>query len=402
MAENNKIPKIRFKEFSDEWKLQKLGKVINLENGFAFKSKYFQDEPTDVIVLTPGSVHIDGGFQRGKGRFYNIEGDFPKKFIFKPNDIFITMTDLTPTAQALGFPAVVPNDGKMYLHNQRLGKLTGFEGDKFFLFQLLSTRENQKKIVLTSSGTTVKHTSPQKVLSCENYYPHKNEQTKIGSYFQELDRLITLHQRKHDELLKVKKAMLEKIFPKKGADVPEIRFKGFSKNWKKRELGEIANRYDNLRVPITATRRVLGITPYYGANGIQGYVEGYTHDGEFILVAEDGANDLKNYPVQYVDGKIWVNNHAHVLQSKKGIADNYFLKITISQTNIEPFLVGGGRAKLNAEIMMKIVVNIPSNIKEQTKIGNFFKNIDNVLSLHKNELEKLKNIKKACLEKMFV
>ncbi|MGH2143920.1 restriction endonuclease subunit S, partial [Enterococcus faecalis] len=83
-----------------------------------------------------------------------------------------------------------------------------------------------------------------------------------------------------------------------------------------------ANRYDNLRVPITASKRISGNTPYYGANGIQDFVEGYTHDGEFILVAEDGANDLKDYPVQYVNGKVWVNNHAHVLQAKQSIANN--------------------------------------------------------------------------------
>ena len=75
--------------------------------------------------------------------------------------------------------------------------------------------------------------------------------------------------------------------------------------------------------------RVAGTTPYYGANGIQDYVDGYTHDGEFILVAEDGANDLKNYPVKCVKGRIWVNNHAHVLQGKYDCADNQFLALVL-------------------------------------------------------------------------
>lgn len=85
--------------------------------------------------------------------------------------------------------------------------------------------------------------------------------------------------------------------------------------WEQRKVNEIANRYDKLRVPVASSQRVEGTTPYYGANGIQDYVDGYTHEGEFILVAEDGANDLKNYPVQYVNGRILANNHAHVLQS---------------------------------------------------------------------------------------
>ena len=155
--------------------------------------------------------------------------------------------------------------------------------------------------------------------------------------------------------------------------------------WEQRELRYWAERYDNLRIPIAANLRIPGTTPYYGANGIQDYVSGYTHDGEFILVAEDGANDLKNYPVQYVCGKIWVNNHAHVLQARDNIASNKFLKYAISQTDIEPFLVGGGRAKLNAETMMHIEIFASPKLEEQEKIGTFFRALDDLIALHQRE-----------------
>ena len=181
---------------------------------------------------------------------------------------------------------------------------------------------------------------------------------------------------------------------------PQLRFKGFADAWEQRKVEEVANRYDNLRIPVAANERTSGTTPYYGANGIQDYVSGYTHDGEFILVAEDGANDLKNYPVQYVSGKIWVNNHAHVLQATEK-NDNKFLKYNISQMNIEPFLVGGGRAKLNAETMMKIDLTAPKNHQEQKQIGCFFHSLDNLITLHQRKLDKLSNVKKALLEKMF-
>ena len=156
--------------------------------------------------------------------------------------------------------------------------------------------------------------------------------------------------------------------------IPKRRFKE-SQNagyWKRLKLNDITNRYDNLRIPVSASDRVAGDIPYYGANGIQGYIEGYTHDGEFILVAEDGANDLKNYPVKCVNGKIWVNNHAHVLQAKEQISDNKFIGYAISQINMEPYLVGGGRAKLNANIMMEIYVNIPKDLDEQVQLGKYF------------------------------
>lgn len=139
-----------------------------------------------------------------------------------------------------------------------------------------------------------------------------------------------------------------------------------------------------MRIPVAANLRVPGATPYYGANGIQDYVEGFTHDGEFVLVAEDGANDLKNYPVKCVKGRIWVNNHAHVLQGKQNIADNQFLAFSINRADIESLLVGGGRAKLNAETMMDISLSMP-NIEEQRIIGQYISTVDNLITLHQRK-----------------
>ena len=171
-------------------------------------------------------------------------------------------------------------------------------------------------------------------------------------------------------------------------------------SWEQRKVQDVANRFDNLRIPVAANLRVHGTTPYYGANGIQDYVEGFTHDGEFVLVAEDGANDLKNYPVKCVNGRIWVNNHAHVLQGKAGIADNSFLAFAISQSDIESLLVGGGRAKLNAETLMSIEFRLPC-LQEQYRIGEYLTQLDHLITLHQRKFEKLTNVKKSILEKMF-
>ena len=186
----------------------------------------------------------------------------------------------------------------------------------------------------------------------------------------------------------------------KKSDAPAIRFKGFSDAWEQRKVQDVADRFDNLRIPVAANLRVHGTTPYYGANGIQDYVEGFTHDGEFVLVAEDGANDLKNYPVKCVNGRIWVNNHAHILQGKAGIADNSFLAFAISQSDIESLLVGGGRAKLNAETLMSIEFRLPC-LQEQYRIGEYLTQLDHLITLHQRKFEKLTNVKKSMLEKMF-
>lgn len=157
-----------------------------------------------------------------------------------------------------------------------------------------------------------------------------------------------------------------------------------TKVWEQRKVLDVANRFDNLRIPVAANLRISGTTPYYGANGIQDYVDGFTHEGEFVLVAEDGANDLKNYPVKCVNGRIWVNNHAHVLQAKPKVADNKYLAYSLSQTDIEALLVGGSRAKLNAEIMMEIEFYIPA-FNEQVTIGSFFTALGNLITLHQRE-----------------
>ena len=197
--------------------------------------------------------------------------------------------------------------------------------------------------------------------------PKEDEQRRIGLLLESLNNLITLHQRK------VFSRFLQFLRQKKHSFLPI--------SWEQRKLSDIADRFDNLRIPVAANLRVHGSTPYYGANGIQDYVNGYTHDGEFVLVAEDGANDLKNYPVNYVKGRIWVNNHAHVLQGKAKLLDNQFLSYLINRADIESLLVGCGRAKLNAETMMNMVLLVPQYV-EQIKIGNYLSKLDNLITLH--------------------
>ena len=285
--------------------------------------------------------------------------------------------------------------------NQSIAAIVPVESLHYeFIFQNLIMRYDELRMISSGDGTRG-GLNKQIISDIVVPLPSKDEQQKIGAFFKSIDDTIALHQRKLDKLKLLKQGYLQQLFPENGKNAPRIRFANFEGEWEEHKLGEVANRFDNLRIPITASDRISGDTPYYGANGIQDYVEGFTHDGEFILVAEDGANDLKNYPVQYVSGRVWVNNHAHVLQGKKSIADNKFLMNAIKNFNIEPFLVGGGRAKLNADVMMKIVIKSPTHI-EQQKIGTFFKQLDNIITLHQSKIDKLKSIKQSLLQKMFI
>jgi type I restriction enzyme S subunit len=252
-------------------------------------------------------------------------------------------------------------------------------------------------------GTVIKLMTlkPRDFLLMKTYIPSIPEQTKIAELFTTLDEYIVMETKKIDAYKALKKSMLQKMFPANNATNPELRFPQFNSDWKSCKLSDVAKRYDNLRVPVAADLRVAGTTPYYGANGIQDYVEGFTHEGEFVLIAEDGASDLKNYPVNYVNGKIWVNNHAHVVQGIDNVCDNRFLSYLIVRTDIESLLVGGGRSKLNADVMMKIKLKLPE-YQEQKLLGNYFANLDDLISLHQRKLEQI-NLYKHCLQqRMFV
>ncbi|MDH4615074.1 restriction endonuclease subunit S [Listeria innocua] len=172
----------------------------------------------------------------------------------------------------------------------------------------------------------------------------------------------------------------------------------YPSDWKTNKIIEVADIFDNLRIPVTKNQRKPGNTPYYGANGIQDYVSGYTHDGEFVLIAEDGANDLQNYPVTYASGKIWVNNHAHVLAGVNSKADTRFLAYLLKKVDFAAVLVGGTRAKLNGKTLKNIEVTLPERLKEQQAIASalsdFDEHIDNLTEL----IEKKKAIRDGALE----
>lgn len=172
----------------------------------------------------------------------------------------------------------------------------------------------------------------------------------------------------------------------------------YPSDWKTNKIIEVADIFDNLRIPVTKNQRKPGNTPYYGANGIQDYVSGYTHDGEFVLIAEDGANDLQNYPVTYASGKIWVNNHAHVLAGVNSKADTRFLAYLLKKVDFAAVLVGGTRAKLNGKTLKNIEVTLPERLKEQQAIASalsdFDEHIDNLTQL----ISKKKAIRDGALE----
>ncbi len=402
MQDNEKKPALRFKGFTDPWEQRKLAELTKtITTGKSVNSDEGEVSDGDIGVLKTSCVSYDRFNPSESKPVVKSEQQLVKCAVEKDSVIVSRMN----TPERVGACGYVSTDFPNLFLPDRLWKLKFQDTvDTYFVYMMLVSSAYKEKITSMASGTSgsMYNIPKETFLNLQLVIPAKiDEQKQLGKILKKIDTLITLHQRKYEKLVNIKKSMLDKMFPQNGASVPEIRFKGFTDPWEQRKVREVTDRYDNLRIPVAASLRVAGTTPYYGANGIQDYVEGYTHDGEFILVAEDGANDLKNYPVKCVKGRIWVNNHAHVLQGKCACADNQFLAYAISQADIESLLVGGGRAKLNAETLMDIELLLPSK-DEQIQIGHYLARLDHLITLHQRKLEKLQNIKKSCLEKMFV
>ena len=403
MSNKNRVPNIRFMGFKGEWAEKKfincLAKIIDFRGKTPKKLGLSWSNNGKYRALS--ALNVKNGFIDKNIDVHFGNYDLYKKWMgnteLEKGDILFT------TEAPMGNIAIIKDDEK-YILSQRT---IAFRVDEkningSFLLYKLNTVSTKNKLMSLSTGGTAQGISQKNLsylfISVSN---DLNEQQKIGDFFSKLDKLLDLQQQKIDKLELLKKALLQKLFPRHDAKIPELRFKGFEGDWNEKRLNSITKRLDNYRKPITANKRLSGQTPYYGANGIQDYVKGYTHEGEFVLIAEDGANDVRNYPVRFVKGYIWVNNHAHVLQAKASISNNLFLSYSLKNKNLLPYLVGSGRMKLNADVLMNLLLKIP-DLNEQQKIGNLLSKVDQLIELENKKLQNFQQVKKCLLQNMFV
>lgn len=240
--------------------------------------------------------------------------------------------------------------------------------------------------------------------------PATIEQARIGQLFANLDRLITLHQREYDKTVNIKKAMLEKMFPKDGADKPEIRFAGFTDAWEQRRLGELGCVAMNRRIFKWQTTE-SGDVPFYKIGTFGGEPDAfisrklfeeyktkypYPEVGDILISAAGSIGRTVEYTGR--DEYFQDSNIVWLKQEKR--LDNSFLKQFYSMVKWQG-LEGSTIKRLYNKTILDTPISVPS-IDEQAKIGAFFSNLDNLIALHRRELEKLQNMKKALLEKMFV
>lgn len=225
----------------------------------------------------------------------------------------------------------------------------------------------------------------------------KVEQEKIGRLLKKLDTLITLHQRKYEKLVNIKKSMLDKMFPQNGASVPEIRFKGFTDPWEQRKLGDLCVEFRSGEFISASDITETGEYPVFGGNGLRGFTDRFNHDGEYTLIGRQGALCGN---VNFAVGKSYFTEHAIAVRADKK-NQTRFLYYLFSTMDLGQYSGQSAQPGLAVGNLVELKSTLPDK-QEQEKISGVLTALDTLITLHQRKLEKLQNIKKSCLEKMFV
>ena len=416
MQDNGKKPALRFKGFTDPWEQRKLGEIAveKLSNGVMNHPASNATGVRHINVInmyTPDKIHLEDL------TFSSYDGDVIQKCNVEIGDIFLTRSSLKP--EGIAEANVLLDDGR-FIYDDHLIRLKINKNEYVPLFVKINLGVPFiKEQFISKSKTTAFTTIGQDDISeCVGLFPEKEEQQKIAIFFHNLNTLITLHQRKYEKLVNIKKSMLDKMFPQNGASVPEIRFKGFTDPWEQRKLGEIAvfskgvgyskNDLCEEGTPIILYGRlytkyetcIFDVDTFVKekAGGV------YSKGGEVIVPASgETAEDISIASVVVKPG-ILLGGDLNIV-SPTAEYDSAFLALTISSGATHKYLSSLAQGKSvvhlhNADIQ-SVSAKFPTK-REQEKIHLLFGKIDTLITLHQRKLEKLQNIKKSCLEKMFV
>ena len=409
MQDNEKKPALRFKGFTDPWEQRKISELAEKTYGGGTPTTSNEAFWNGNIPWIQSSDIVDG----------KLMGVEPRKYITQTG-LNSSATQLVPknsiaiiTRVGVGKLAYMPFS---YSTSQDFLSLSKLNTEPFFT--VYACYKKLQSELNTVQGTSIKGITKDELLAKTISVPVYSEQKQIGSFFAQLDTLITLHQRKYEKLVNIKKSMLDKMFPKNGASVPEIRFKGFTDPWEQRKLAEIANFSKGVGyskndlceegTPIILYGRLYTKyeTSIFDVDTFVKEKAGsvYSKGGEVIVPASgETAEDISIASVVVKPG-ILLGGDLNVV-SPTTEYDSAFLALTISSGAAHEYLSSLAQGKsvvhLHNTDIQSVSAKFPTK-REQEKIHLLFGKIDTLITLHQRKLEKLQNIKKSCLEKMFV
>ena len=397
MTEQAKVPAIRFAGFTDPWEQRKLGDVAS---SFDYG-------------LNAAATEYDG-----QNKYLRITDIDDETHEFSKSDLTTPLADLAMSADYLLkegdllFARTGASVGKTYLYRQFDGMVyfAGFlirarigEGaDPEFAYQATLTDAYKKYVAITSQRSGQPGVNAQEYADYQLMLPSKTEQQQIGMTLRSLDDLITLHQRKNDKLVILKKSMLEKMFPKDGESVPEIRFAGFTDPWEQRKLGELFD-YEQPQPYIVRGTEYDDSFPTPVLTAGQSFVLGYTNEKQGIKMAspEHPVIIFDDFTTSshFVDFPFKVKSSAIKLLTLRDKNEDIHFAYQVLQ-NIAYTPVSHERHWISK--FATFATLMPECKSEMQAIGHFMSNLDGLITLHQRKLELLQNIKKSLLDKMFV
>ena len=409
MTEQAKVPAIRFAGFTDPWEQRKLGDVAS---SFDYG-------------LNAAATEYDG-----QNKYLRITDIDDETHEFSKSDLTTPLADLAMSADYLLkesdllFARTGASVGKTYLYRQFDGMVyfAGFlirarigEGaDPEFAYQATLTDAYKKYVAITSQRSGQPGVNAQEYADYQLMLPSKTEQQQIGMTLRSLDDLITLHQRKYDKLVVFKKSMLEKMFPKDGESVPEIRFAGFTDPWEQRkfvdfvEASGIRNK-DNLQLESYSVSNDRGFVPQDEQFENGGTMRDADKTAYWIVEPGSFAYNPARINVgsigyQSTRKNVIVSSLYEVFKTDHSCDDRFlwhWFKSSLFTKQIEMLQEGGVRLYFFFDKLQKSEIWMP-NVDEQRIIGQQFDQLDSLITLHQRKLELLRNIKKSLLDKMFV
>ncbi|WP_026648337.1 restriction endonuclease subunit S [Blautia wexlerae] len=372
-------PEIRFKGYTDEWEQRKFGELGSV----AMCKRIFKEQTSPVGDIPFYKI---GTFGAEPDAFISRElfEEYKEKFQYpKIGDMLISASGtIGRTVEYDGEEAYFQDSNIVWFkHDERV--------DNSFLKCIYG-------IIKWSGieGSTIKRLYNDNFLKTEFYMPSVAEQEKIGEYFANLDHLITLHQRKCDEVKSLKKYMLKKMFPQNEQKVPEIRFEGFTEAWEQRKVVEVAPLQRGFDLPSASMKP--GKYPVVMSNGIGGYHFEYKVKGPGVVTGRSGTIGK----LHYIEDDYWPHNTTLWVTDFKG-NNQKFIYYLYQGLGLNRFGTGSGVPTLNRNDIHDVIVSVPSK-NEQEKISSYLTTLDHLITLHQQKCEELKKIKKFMLQKMFV
>jgi|LNAP01.1.fsa_nt_gb type I restriction enzyme S subunit len=407
MAENKHIPAIRFKGFSEDWSNRLFGETFsNISNNtlsrseLNYKSGLAKNIHYGDVLINFGEL-LDAEKDEIPFITDDVLANQYKSSQLQNGDIVIADAAEDET---VGKCTEIINVGNQIitsgLHTIPVRPELLFAPK--YLGYYMNSHAYHNQLLRLMQGTKVLSISKSKIKDTSIVFPKElDEQTQIGSYFQNLDKLISLHQSKYNKLVKLKKAMLEKMFPKAGADVPEIRFKGFEGAWQERKLGEITNTTIGEFVIKTRQNPSSPYPVFNGGKSYTGFYDEYNNEGNKIIISARGAN--AGY-VNFTKSRFWAGNSCYsvdILDKELFSIEYFYYYIKFNQNRFINNQQAANIPSVSKSDVEKFIIAHPK-FKEQKAIAEYFQNFDKLINLNQQELDKLNNLKKVCLEKMFV